>query len=103
MFILMKSESGKQLHHVYKIGIREKPQVLQGIFSGVSTTFEPIGGRVVLVAAREPFVKLEGKELTPMELKKSGDLGTRLARYFESYDGNNLRINPVVSFGENDL
>ncbi len=103
IFILMEAESGKRLHHVYRIGIREKPQVLQGIFSGVSTTFEPIGGRVVLVAVSEPFDKLEGKELMPAELEESGTLGARLARYFESYDNNNLRANPVVSFGEDDL
>ena len=103
IFILMQSESGKQLHHTYKIGIREKPQVLQGIFSGVSTAFEPIGGRVVLVAVSEPFEKLEGKEMTPIEMKKTGALGARLARYFESYEDNNLRIRPVVSFSEDDL
>src|SRR5690606_32346735 len=99
----MEAESGKRLHHIYRIGVREKPQVLQGIFSGVSTTFEPIGGRVVLLAVSEPFEKLEGKELTPAELEQGGTLGARLARYFESYDGNNLGINPVVSFGEDDL
>lgn len=103
IFILMEAESGKQLHHVYRIGVREKPQVLQGIFSGVSTTFEPIGGRVVLVAVSDHFEKLEGKELTPAELEQGGTLGVRLVRYFDSYDGNNLRINPVMSFGEDDL
>lgn len=103
IFILVEAESGKRLHHVYRIGVREKPKVLQGIFSGVSTTFEPIGGRVVLVAVSEAFEELEGKELTPGELEQGGTLNTRLARYFHSYEENNLRINPVVSFSEDDL
>lgn len=103
VFVLMRSESGKQIHHVYRIGIRQRPRVLQGIFSGVSTTFEPIGGRVVLTAAKEPFERMEGREITPEELKKDKALGTRLARYFGKYEDNNLKIKPVTSFKEDDL
>jgi hypothetical protein len=103
VFILMRSESGKQIHHVYKIGKRQRPRVLQGIFSGVSTTFEPIGGRAVLAAVDQPYEKLENKELTPNELKKDKTLGARLARYFGKYEENNLRIKPVVAFKEDDL
>lgn len=103
IFVVMKSDSGKALYHVYKIGAREKPHVLQGIFSGVSTGFEPIGGRVVLVATDQEYKKMEGKELTVEELKKGTKTEIRLAGYFDSYRENNLRINPVVSFSEDDL
>ncbi|MDV3307422.1 MAG: hypothetical protein LOY03_01215 [Cyclobacteriaceae bacterium] len=103
VFVLMRSESGKQIHHVYRIGKAQHPKVLQGIFSGVSTTFEPIGGRVVLAAVDQPFEKLENKELTPDDLKKDKTLGARLARYFGKYEENNLRINPPMGFNEGDL
>ncbi len=103
VFVLMRAESGKQIHHVYKIGKRQGPKVLQGIFSGVSTTFDPIGGRVVLTAVDQPFEELENKELTTRDLKKDKRLGARLARYFGKYGENNLRINPPVGFNEGDL
>jgi hypothetical protein len=103
VFVLMRSESGKQIHHVYRIGKARRPKVLQGIFSGVSTTFEPIGGRVVLAAVDEPFEKLKNKELRPVDLKKDKGLGARLARYFEKYEKNNLRINPPMGFNDGDL
>ena len=103
LFVVMKSDSGKALYHVYKIGVREKPHVLQGIFSGVSTSFEPIGGRVVLVAMDQEYEKMEGKELAVEELKKGPKTETRLAGYFDSYQENNLKIKPVVAFTEDDL
>lgn len=103
VFVLMRSESGKQIHHVYKIGKRQRPKVLQGIFSGVSTTFEPIGGRVVLAAVDQPYEKLENKEMVPNELTKDKKFGVRLARYFGKYEENNLRIKPPMASNEGDL
>jgi len=103
VFVLMRSDSGKQIHHVYRIGKAQRPKVLQGIFSGVSTTFEPIGGRVVLTAVDEPFDKLKNQELRPADLKKDKVLGVRLARYFAKYEKNNLKINSPMGFNEGDL
>lgn len=31
LFVLMKAEGGKSIHHVYRIGTRENPNVLQGM------------------------------------------------------------------------
>jgi hypothetical protein len=89
---------------VYKIGQREKPQVLQGIFSGVSTGFDPIGGRVVLVRATEVYGEMTHDTLEVSRLLKSKDrVEVALAEYFEAYGDNNLQIKRVVTFGVEDL
>lgn len=104
LFILLRSEGGKMIHHVYKIGTREKPAVLQGIFSGVSTAFDPIGGRAILIRCDVEFTKLKNAELKVNELKKSKQIQERkLAEFFSTRENNNLTINRVVTFGIDDL
>jgi hypothetical protein len=104
LFILMEEEAGKQIHHVYKIGTRPKPQVLQGIFSGVSTNFDPIGGRTVLVQSDNSFDKLQHKEGSVKEFSKSDQPAEKsISNYLKDYSSNNLRINRVVGFGDTDL
>jgi hypothetical protein len=104
LFVLLESAGGKAFHHVYKIGQREKPQVLQGIFSGVSTGFDPIGGRVVLVRSTEVYGEMTHDTLEVSRLRKSKDpVEVALAEYFETYGDNNLQIKRVVTFGVEDL
>jgi hypothetical protein len=104
LFICMRATGGKEIHHVYKIGLREQPPVMQGIFSGVSTVFEPIGGRTVLIRTKEDFKKLENMELKIADMKRSKDSEhRRLADYFLLYKNNNLKINPVTTFTLDDL
>jgi hypothetical protein len=104
LFVLLEADGGKAFHHVYKVGQREWPQVLQGIFSGVSTGFDPIGGRVVLVRVVEQFDLLTHATLEVAKLKQSeDDLAVALAKYFEVYEQNNLCVNRVVTFGVEDL
>ncbi|MBI3220814.1 MAG: hypothetical protein HYZ44_14965 [Bacteroidetes bacterium] len=104
LFILLKSDGGKMIHHVYKIGVRESPNLLQGIFSGVSTAFDPIGGRAILVRSESEWTALTNAELRVADLKKSRKiLNQRLAAYFSSYEKNNLSINKIVSFSVEDL
>jgi hypothetical protein len=104
LFILMHASGGKEIHHVYKLGKRENPLVLQGVFSGVSTVFEPIAGRTVLIRTEEDFTKLKNLELDIADLKRSKDKEQRrLAEYFQSYNDNNLKIKPVTTFTLDDL
>ena len=104
LFVLMRAQGGKEIHHVYKLGTREKPEVLQGMFSGVSTVFEPISGRTVLIRTEEKYDQLKNEELEVRMLKKSKDkVERRLGEYFSAYENNNLRINSVITFTEDDL
>jgi hypothetical protein len=104
LFILLEAKEGKAFHHVYKIGERKTPLVLQGIFSGVSTAFDPIGGRVVLIRTSEEFASMKIASLEIQALKKSASPGeTKLAKYFKDYANNNVAPNRSASFGLGDL
>lgn len=103
LFILMRA-GGKAFHHVYKIGLRKKPLVLQGVFSGVSTAFDAIGGRAVLVRTDEEFKEMTNKKLIIKDMSKSAHpLEKKLASYFKEKSGNNLTISIVNSFTMDDL
>lgn len=104
LFVLLVSPEFKSFYHIYKIGTRREPKVIQGIFSGVSTAFDPIGGRSVLIKVREPFSTLKNQAFSAAELMNAGfPEGKILASYFRDYSKNNLSINKVVSFGIEDL
>jgi hypothetical protein len=105
LFVLLESQSEKSFYHVYKIGKREQPIVLQGIFSGVSTAFDPIGGRVVLIRDEAiAFDKMTNHEFSLDSLRKSEvAFEQKLFTYFSNYGDNNLRIKNVVSYELDDL
>ena len=101
---LFTGASGKTFHHIYKIGNRKNPKVLQGIYSGISTADDPIGGRAVLSRSDQNFDFLENRELKVEELKTSEkELDQGLSIYFDQYEKNNLRLNPIISFSAQDL
>jgi hypothetical protein len=104
IFVLMKADEGKLFHHIYKVGERQSPSVLQGVFSGVSTAFDPIGGRTVLVRTEEPYASLTNASLSVAALLKSKSaVEKRLAIYFKEYANNNIAPKRSSTFGFEDL
>lgn len=104
LFVLLASAEYKSFYHIYKIGTRRSPSVIQGIFSGVSTAFDPIGGRAVLMKVKEDPTELTNEAYTREELNQSSAPEKKiLAAYFCDYSRNNLSINKVISFGIDDL
>ncbi|MGC1240700.1 MAG: hypothetical protein WA874_03885 [Chryseosolibacter sp.] len=104
LFVLLASPEAKSFYHIYKVGTSRSPKVIQGIFSGVSTAFDPIGGRSVLIRVNQPYSTLQNQSFTREELLGSPVLSNqKLAVYFKDYSKNNLSINKVVSFEIEDL
>jgi hypothetical protein len=104
LFILMQAPNGKEFHHVYRIGQKQQPKVLQGIFSGVSTAFEPIGGRVLLIRSDNNYDLLKNRSIVLTALRQSLDLpDRRIAEYFSNYADNNLSLLKSMTFGIDDL
>lgn len=104
IFCLMAAEDGKHFYHVYRIAAKKKPQVLQGVFSGILTAQEPVAGRAVLIRKDEKIEDMRHQEMTIEELKSSGDKEKQhLAVYFEDFSKNNLQINKSITFRIEDL
>lgn len=104
LYILMSAPIGKTFHHVYKIGKRHEPNVMQGVFSGVSSAPDPIGGRTVLIKQSEPFENLENKKIPVEAMLNSTSLEeSRVGSYFKDYHNNNLSPFKSSDFGFDDL
>lgn len=104
IFILMKADEGKVFHHIYKVGERKSPKVLQGVFSGVSTAFDPIGGRAVLIRTEDSYTSLKNANLSVLELRKSKQPGEKqIAIYFKDYHNNNIAPARSSTFDLDDL
>ncbi len=104
LFVLMQSIEGKSFYHVYRIGTRKSPDVLQGVFAGVSTAFDPIAGRTVLVRQNDSFDSLVNLKIAIAELDKSESRTDRiLAEYFREYSKNNISTKKSAGFSWEDL
>lgn len=104
VFCLMRSESGKYIHHVYKIGSSIAPSILMGVFSGISSANEPIAGRCVLIRnglneGRGIVMKISYQEA----LNSQNPRLHKLANYFKDYENNNLKIDISKGFDIDDL
>ena len=94
----------KSYYHVYKVGKIVKPKVLQGIFSGVSSALDPIGGRCVLVRQESTFETLANSKIVWNKVVTAkNDFYQSLWRYFKKYRDNNLQIKTPVGFDLDDL
>ncbi|MEO1052174.1 MAG: hypothetical protein AAFX87_16195 [Bacteroidota bacterium] len=100
LFFVIKGDGGKQFHHVYRIGIADRPKVMQGVFSGVSSSFEPIGGRVVLIRDDRELKYMQNLKIS---LTEPSEEFNDLIHYFKDYSKNNLRINRVITLDVEDL
>ncbi len=101
LFCHLKAANGKQFQHVYKIGNALSAKVLQGTFAGISSSNDPIGGRVVLMKSELPFEQLERQALAVKDT--NNDALKALFAYFNTYEENNLKLLPSITFDLPDL
>ncbi|MEL6699808.1 MAG: hypothetical protein AAFP89_26470 [Bacteroidota bacterium] len=92
--------SDKVIHMVFKLGKARNPNVLQGVFSGISTSGDPIAGREVWVKAAQE------NENRIFNLENKGDkaaLPQEVYRYFNDFGQNYIHIKRPSSFELDDL
>lgn len=102
----LRSSMNKNIYLVFKAGFAERPEVLQGVFSGLSTAGDPIGGREILI--RQPpeteFADLTNARVPIGELTQSKDREEQLiGKYFFNKDTNILKGGRASTFGFDDL
>lgn len=106
IYCLLESGDTKNLHFVLKTGLASRPDVLQGVFSGLSSGNDPIAGREVLV--RQPAASQFG-ELTPERMAIDSMLKSKteeqkiVAHYFSSKADNILKAGRSSAFDITDL
>lgn len=94
LFVLLVDEDEeKEMHEVYRIGVRRSPEVLVGVFSGFSSLQEAVAGRKVLVRQAGTFDELTiGKLDVSEEVEPEPEWPAEVIDYLKAYNGNYIRI-----------
>ncbi|MEM6631657.1 MAG: hypothetical protein AAF694_18415 [Bacteroidota bacterium] len=103
--LLEDQQKEKELHLVYRIGIALYPQVLQGVFSGISTNELPIAGREILIRQEGiPYQDLSPEKivLSQKELDMT-DLESSVINQLKDFNSNYLIVSSSMSFDLGDL
>ncbi len=96
----LDSGNGKKLAVVFKLGNTPVFELLQGVFSGISSAGDPISGREILVRETElTFEDMHWKQL-PLADETTEP---RIRNYFSVYGQNCIKIREVSSFTLSDL
>lgn len=103
VYTSLESHSGKKLQLVFRLGVT-RPDVLQGVFSGVSSAGEPIAGRELLIRQDAEMALLSNKRITIDALLSDEDETENLVgHYFKNSALNILKAGQPSTFGIADL
>ncbi|CAN5850472.1 hypothetical protein BH11BAC7_BH11BAC7_37090 [soil metagenome] len=101
---LLESGQGKSIHLVLTLGVAKKPNVLLGVFSGISSGGDPIAGREVLVRQVLEFEGLKNNRLSISGLIGSDNEEEKLiGEYFMDKQDNILKGGRSSTFELGDL
>jgi hypothetical protein len=104
VYCLLNGDHGKQIFLVMNGGIRLKPDVLQGVFAGISSAGDPIAGREVLIRQSLPFEELRPLKIDIDEwLRSANEEEAAIAKYFAQAENNIIKSGRSSSFDIGDL
>lgn len=103
---VLTAEDGKMQHLVFRVGLSKKPKLLQGVFSGVSTSGVPIAGKGLLFRSYEK--DFEGMNNYKLKIRENMDhsptnIPGKLLHYFQNYNQTYLKIGDTSTFDIGDL
>lgn len=103
---MMESEGDKALHLVFQVGNAQEPDVLQGVFSGMSAAGDPIAGREILIRAKsnEKFQAMENlrRPISAM-IESKNEEEKAVGMYFKKPEHNILKAGRSSTFTLDDL
>jgi hypothetical protein len=104
VYCLLESKQDKNLHLVFNVGHSKRPNVLQGVFSGMSTAGDPIAGREVLVRRKEKIFELKNSRQSISEMLKSKSEEEKIiGKYFKEVNQNILKGGKSSTYELTDL
>jgi hypothetical protein len=105
LFCMLQSGNEKNLHLVFKVGLSNEPEILKGVFSGLSSGGDPIAGREILIRhSEENSLPFKNQRIKIKALIDSEDENQRLiGKYFNDRSKNILSGGKASTFGWEDL
>lgn len=96
MFCHLDSDRNKKMLIILKGNVNKHSQVLQGVFSGISSTGDPIAGRELFI--REHVLPLKDMKWQALALDDVS-LDPRIRKYFENPKDNCIKIDNQADLG----
>lgn len=102
---LVSRDQAKTLHLAFNIGVAKKPQLLLGVFSGVSSGGKPIAGREILLRIEEDYEKMKNKKLrmSSIPADSSFTIPDPILKYFADFKSCYFKVTDASTFDLNDL
>lgn len=103
LYCFLESDQSKNLHIVLKTGLAIRPEVLQGVFSGISSGGDPIAGREVFIRQEKDFSLLKPRKFRITDTTGKKNEEQAVADYFSKKEKNILKGGVASSFILDDL
>lgn len=104
---LVSKDGAKVIHLAFRLGVAKKPKILNGVFSGVSSSGIPIAGKELLVRSEEEYTAMKNKKVNigkDASLSNNESLLTpEIIQYFANYDSSYIKIDFASTFDKDDL
>lgn len=101
LYCFLESDRSKNLHIVLKVGVSINPEVLQGVFSGISSAGDPIAGREVFIRQEQKFDLMKPRKFRIADAESKEEKA--VAAYFNKKEKNILKGGIASSFILEDL
>jgi hypothetical protein len=96
IFCDLESGKEKKLRIILKGNVNPESRVLQGIFSGISSTGDPMGGREILI--RETELHVDEMRWSSLRINDE-TIDARIRKYFQFPEGNCIKIDNRADLG----
>jgi hypothetical protein len=104
LYCLLESGTTKNIYLILKTGFVDRIEVMQGVFSALSSGGDPIAGREILIRQGVSFNKLETKRISINEMLQSEKVEEiAVANYFKDKKMNIIKAGRSSTFELSDL
>ncbi len=103
--LIVSDDGTKELHLVFKVGVARYPEVLVGLFSGVSSAGEPIAGKEVLFKSDELFDEMKNAKIPIQTVagEPAPIIPRSIITYLADFEKSYFKVTDPSTFDVDDL
>ncbi len=105
---MSSADNAKYYHLAFKVGVVKNPKILQGVFSGISTSGLPIAGKELLVKTNKRFDEMKNHRIDLNGLNDPTEnapfpISESILSYFRDFNNCYIKIANPSTFDLDDL
>lgn len=98
---IVSEDKVKALHLAFKVGVAKQPEVLLGVFSGVSSSGVPIAGKEILLRSNAVFEEIKNTRIKIAS--KDLRIPSSVFEYFSDFEKCYFKVTNTSTFNLDDL